>query len=303
LPRRDEVATMIKSMTGFGRGEFSDEKRRVTAEARAVNHRYCEISVRIPRRYAFAEEALKAVARETARRGKLELSIAVDGLTEEDARIRLNLSAARQYFANLRELQKNFDVSGSLDLALLANMPDVMRQIPDVEDEEGILAACEAALRAAMKQFDGMRRAEGRRLAEDIAGRGRLLAAAVDEIERFAPDIARAWSDRFRERVRDLLDGEAEIPEERVALEAAIFADKINITEELVRLRSHLRQLESILADEGGANGKKLDFLAQELNREANTIGAKANDLRVTARVLEMKSEIEKIREQVQNIE
>jgi uncharacterized protein (TIGR00255 family) len=294
---------MIKSMTGFGRGEYSDGKRTVSVEVRSVNHRYSEISVRLPRRYSFAEERVKAVVKEYISRGKTEASFFVDGITEDDARIRLNMAAAKQYFSNLRELQKHFDVSGDIDLNLLAGMPDVMKQMPDIEDEEEILRAFETALRQALRQFDAMRLAEGDKLAEDIRVRADLIATRANEIESFAPDIVRAYADKLRERIGELIGNEVELPEERIAAEAAFFADKINITEELVRLKSHLVQLESIVSDSRKANGKKLDFLVQEFNRETNTIGAKANDLRITNCVLEMKSEIEKIREQIQNIE
>jgi uncharacterized protein (TIGR00255 family) len=294
---------MIKSMTGFGRGEHSDGKRTVTAEIRSVNHRYCEISVRLPRRYGFVEERMRTVAKEEIRRGKADISFSVDNITEDDARIQLNMAAAKQYFSNLREMQRQFDVGGDIDLALLAGMPDVMKQTPNAEDEDAIRAIFETALRHALRRFDAMRSAEGGKLCEDIRARAGLIAAHVGEIEAFAPDVARAYADKLRERIGELVGNEIELPEERIALEAALFADKANITEEIVRLKSHLVQLAGILSDNQTANGKKLDFLVQEFNRETNTIGAKANDLRVTKRVLDMKSEIEKIREQIQNIE
>jgi uncharacterized protein (TIGR00255 family) len=292
---------MVKSMTGFGRGEYSDGKRAVTAEIKSVNHRYREISVRLPKRYGFAEERVKAVVKEGVRRGKIEVSFLIDNITEDDARIQLNMAAAKQYFSNLRALQEHFDIGGDIDLSLLAGMPDVMRQMPDIEDEDEILASFETALRRALLRFDEMRLAEGGALCEDIRARGKMIAAHVGEIEGFTQDLTRAYADKLRERIRELLDGEVELPEERIAYEAAFFADKSNITEELVRLKSHLHRLESILSEEG-AIGKKLDFLIQEFNRETNTIGSKANDLRITQYVLEMKSETEKIREQIQNI-
>jgi uncharacterized protein (TIGR00255 family) len=294
---------MVKSMTGFGRGEHSDGKRTVTAEIKSVNHRYCEISVRLPKRYGFVEERMKAVVKESLRRGKAELLFSIDGITEEDTRIGLNMAAAEQYFSNLRALQRHFDVGGDIDLGLLAGMPDVMKQMPDAADEEEIRETFETALRRALSRFDAMRLSEGGKLSEDIRARGERIAAYAEEIEGFAPEVVRAYSEKLRERIRELIGGEVELPEERIVHEAAFFADKTDITEELVRLKSHLLQLESILSEEGTANGKKLDFLAQEFNREANTIGAKAGDLRITKFVLAMKSEIEKIREQVQNIE
>jgi uncharacterized protein (TIGR00255 family) len=294
---------MAKSMTGFGRGEYSDGKRAVTAEVKSVNHRYCEIFVRLPRRYAFAEERMKAVVKESVRRGKVEVSFPGDSIAEDDARIQLNMAAAKQYFSNLRALQKHFDVGGDIELGLLAGMPDVMKQMPDTADEDAICACLETALRRALSRFNEMRLAEGERLSEDIRARGKSLAACVGEIERFAPELARTYADKLRERIRELIGGGIEPPEERIAYEVAFLADKSDITEELVRLKSHLHQLEDILSEEGDAVGKKLDFLAQEFNREANTIGSKAGDLRITKQVIEMKSEIEKIREQIQNIE
>jgi uncharacterized protein (TIGR00255 family) len=294
---------MIKSMTGFGRGEYSDGKRAVTAEIRSVNHRYCEISVRLPRRYAFVEEHAKTVAKEYIRRGKAEISFSVDNITETDARVQLNMTAAEQYMSNLRELKRHLGLGGDIDLQLLASMPDIMKQTPDIEDEKEISAAFEAALRRALRSFDEMRLAEGVKLCEDVRIRAGLIADYTGEIENVAPDVSRVYSEKLRERIRELIAGEIEVPEERIVIEAAFFADKANITEELVRLKSHLAQLEDILSEDKAANGKKLDFLVQEINRETNTVGAKANDIRITNCVLEMKSETEKIREQIQNIE
>jgi uncharacterized protein (TIGR00255 family) len=294
---------MIKSMTGFGRGEYSDGKRAVTAEIKSVNHRYCEISVRLPKRYAFVEERAKAVAKEYIRRGKAEISFSVDNITETDARIQLNMAAAEQYLSNLRELKNHLGLDGDIDLRLLASMPDIMKQTPDIEDEKEISAAFEAALRQALRRFDDMRLTEGGKLCDDVRVRTKLIAGYTDEVEDASSDISRAYCEKLRERIRELIAGEVEIPEERIVVEAAFFADKANITEEIVRLRSHLAQLESILSEEKAANGKKLDFLVQEINRETNTVGAKANNIRITNCVLEMKSETEKIREQIQNIE
>jgi uncharacterized protein (TIGR00255 family) len=255
------------------------------------------------RRYAFAEEHLKSLIKSSVKRGKLELAVTIDSLTEEDLKINLNMAAARQYYANLRELKEHFSLNEDIDLHILASMPDVMKQTPDIEDEAELLALLENALRLALEKFDAMRSAEGAKLSEDILMRGKLIANYADEIETFAPDIVRSYTEKLRERIRELISQELELPEERIALEAAVFADKINITEELVRLRSHVSQLGGIITEKAGANGKKLDFLVQELNREANTIASKANDIRITHYALEMKSEVEKIREQIQNIE
>jgi uncharacterized protein (TIGR00255 family) len=237
------------------------------------------------------------------RRGKAELTFSVENITEADVRIQLNTAAAEQYVSNLRELKQRFSLGGETDLRLLAGMPDIMKQTPDVEDEEDILAAFEAASRSALERFDAMRLTEGGKLSEDMRARADLIAGCVDEVERIAPDIERAYAEKLRDRIAELIGDAIEIPEDRIVLEAAFFADKANITEELVRLRSHLAQLSDILSEDRAANGKKLDFLVQEINRETNTIGSKANDVRITNYVLEMKSETEKIREQVQNVE
>ena len=294
---------MVKSMTGFGRGEYTDGKRNVTAEIRTVNHRYADITVKMPKRYSFAEETVKSLVKEKIRRGKAEVSIIFENLTETDVTVRLNTPVAEQYLKNLRELQETYGLAGEIDVKLIASMPDVLRAVPDVEDEDEITAAISEAVRQAAAANDAMRQVEGQRLAEDLLKRGELVRSIVDRIGERAPLVAQEYVQKLNDRISELLDGEAEIPADRILTEAAIFADKANITEELVRLDSHMKQLAQILNGSEGPVGKKLDFLVQEMNREANTIGSKANDLQITSQVLEAKSEIEKIREQVQNIE
>jgi uncharacterized protein (TIGR00255 family) len=294
---------MIKSMTGFGKGEYSDAKRHITAEVRSVNHRYSDINVKMPRRYSFAEERMKRVVKESVSRGKLEISFQIENLTEEDVSVRLNTMAARQYVDNLNALKAEFGLEGDIDLKFLASLPDVMRAIPDIEDEEEIARSLEAALRNALVAYDAMRSAEGEKLAEDLSQRGRDIRGILEKIGVRAPEVAKNYADKLKERIKELVSKEIQVPEDRILLEAAIFADKSNITEELVRLDSHMQQLDHILKRSDKADGKKLDFLVQEMNREANTIGSKANDMEITGLMLEIKSEIEKIREQVQNIE
>ncbi len=294
---------MVKSMTGFGRGEYSDGKRSVTAEIRSVNHRYCDITVKMPRRYSFAEEKVKALVKETVRRGKVEVSVMVENTAESDTNIRLNLPVAKQYYDNLRQLQSAYDVTGDISLEYLASMPDVMKAMPDIEDEEEIVASVSAALSEACAKIDEMRRVEGAKLAEDLVMRAGLINDLVDRIEARGPSVVEEYRDRLRDRINELLNGAAQVPEERIALEAAVFADKCSITEEIVRLRSHTKQLCDIITKSNQPDGKKLDFLVQEMNREANTIGSKSNDIDITNMMIEIKSEVEKIREQVQNIE
>ena len=294
---------MIKSMTGFGRGEFSDGKRTIIAEIRAVNHRYSDITVKMPRRYSFAEDRIKNAVKEVVRRGKLEVSIIVENITEDDTNIRLNTMVARQYFENLTLLKEEFGLTGEVTLPFLAGLPDVMKAVPDVEDEEEITKCLETSVQSAARHLDEMRIAEGDKLAEDLLARGKHIRELVDRIEERAPRVVEVYTEKLKARIKELIGSSATVPEDRILLEAAIFADKSNITEELVRLDSHIQQLHSIIFKSSQPDGKKLDFLVQEMNREANTIGSKANDMEITNVMLEIKSEIEKIREQVQNIE
>lgn len=293
---------MIKSMTGFGRGEYADEKRSIVCEIRSVNHRYSDIFVKMPRRYTFAEEMVKKSVRETVKRGKCEVSVLVENISEGDLTVKMNPSVAKQYFDSLKVLKREFPVDGNITLDLLAGFPDVIKAIPDVEDEEEVKTSIATALAAALDAHGKMRETEGAKLAADIKMRGGIIRDSLSAIEKKAPGVSRIYTEKLKERIAELTEGQIEVPEDRILLEAAIFADKSNITEEIVRLSSHLDQLDTILAA-GRSDGKKLDFLVQEMNREANTIGSKANDIEITEVMLNIKSEVEKIREQVQNIE
>lgn len=294
---------MIKSMTGFGRSEYTDGKRSIIVEIKSVNHRYSDITFKMPRRYSFAEDRLKGAVKDIARRGKIDVSIMVENITEDDTNIRLNTMVARQYYDNLRELQTEFDVTGDITLQFLSTLPDVMKAVPDVEDEEAIYKSLEVPVLDAAKKLDAMRTVEGAKLAEDIVKRGEYIRGCVKEIELRSPEVTKAYTEKLRERIKELIGTNVIVPEDRILVEAAIFADKCSITEELVRLDSHIIQLNNIISRSNQPDGKKLDFLVQEMNREANTIGSKANDIEITNKVLDIKSEIEKIREQVQNIE
>ena len=296
---------MIKSMTGFGRAEVTDDKRTIVCEIRSVNHRYCDISVKMPRRYSFAEEKVKQAIKETVNRGKLDVSIVVDNLGEGDSSIRLNTELAKRYLENLQELRREVlpECEEELSLEFLASLPDVLKSVPDVENEEEVTAAILKAVKEACSKLDEMRVLEGKKLEEDLLSRGKIIQGFVKEIERASEDVPKHYSEKLRLRIKELIGDSAEIPEDRIMLEAAIFADKCSIAEELTRLNSHMDHMESIVAEEGEPQGKRLDFLIQEMNREANTIGSKANDLEVTELMLKVKAEVEKIREQVQNVE
>lgn len=294
---------MIKSMTGFGRSEISDGKRNVVVEIKAVNHRYSDITVKMPRRYSFAEERLKSLVKAVARRGKIDVAILVENITEDDTTIKLNTMVAEQYYKNLKELAHKFHLPGDVSLQFLASLPDVMKAVPDLEDEEAIYQSLAGPVAEAAEKLNEMRMAEGKKLAEDIIMRGGLIQEMVQKIEVRSPLVTAAYMEKLRDRIKDLIGNGATVPEDRILLEAAVFADKCSVTEELVRLSSHVSQLGSIITKSNQPDGKKLDFLVQEMNREANTIGSKANDIEITNLVLDLKSEIEKIREQVQNIE
>ena len=297
---------MIRSMTGFGRGEYSDEISKVTVEIRSVNHRYLDIYVKMPRRYSFAEETIKSAIKERLHRGKVEVSVSVDNIGKSDSDIRLYKELAARYYNVLSELRDSFDFGeeSRVSLSLLSKMPDVIVTTPAAEDEEAMAKRLLGATANALDDFCSMREAEGEKLAADLSARADTIQEIRDRIEKRAPEIEKEYAAKFKARVEEILGGVYEVPAERIALEAAIFADKANITEELVRLGSHISQLRKFLQSDGReAIGKKIDFLIQEMNREANTIGSKSNDGEITSSMLELKAEIEKVREQVQNIE
>ena len=294
---------MIKSMTGFGRGEYTDGKRSIIAEIKSVNHRYSDITIKMPRRYAFAEDKIKNAVKDKIRRGKVDVSIIVENITENDVNIKLNTMLAKQYYDNLTELKGEFDLSGDISLQFLASLPDVMKAIPDVEDEEEITKAILEAVSEAAVNLEKMRAVEGEKLAEDLVAKGAHVKEILDQIAERAPQVVVDYTAKLKERIQDLVGSSVQVAEDRILVEAAVFADKCAIDEEITRLNSHLDQLKSIIEKSSQPDGKKLDFLVQEMNREANTIGSKANDITITNYMLEIKSEIEKIREQVQNIE
>ena len=294
---------MIKSMTGFGRSEYSDDKRSVTAEVRSVNHRYCDVSVKMPRRYSFAEEALKKAVKEVLSRGKIDVSVSVTNLTEDDVTVKLNTSVAEQYRNSLTELKDNFGLKDEISLELIAGLPDVMKTVPEIEDEDAVTEALKIPVVEAVKKLDDMRQLEGEKLKEDLLKRRETIKEITQKIKVRAPQVVAEHKQKLEDRISQLLDKSVEIPEDRLAVEVAVFADKCDITEELVRLDSHMDQMKKILDEGKQTVGKRLDFLVQEMNREANTIGSKANDLEITNYMLTIKSEVEKIREQVQNIE
>jgi uncharacterized protein (TIGR00255 family) len=294
---------MIKSMTGFGRGEYTDGKRNIMVEIRSVNHRYGDIIVKMPRKYSFAEEKIKSTVKEIIRRGKVEVSVMVDDISDDDINVRLNTGLARRYYDNLILLKESLELEENPTLSMLVSLPDVMKSIPDIDDEEEVSHHLLHSTSLAVNNLDEMRCKEGAKLAEDLIQRAGYIRKMTEDIEKIAPEMVKTYGIKLQERIKELLGKSIEIPEERIVMEATIYADKASITEELVRLDSHMLQLVDIIEKSKEPDGKRLDFLIQEMNREANTIGSKANNIDITNLMLQIKSEIEKIREQVQNIE
>lgn len=295
---------MIKSMTGYGRGEYIDDIRSIIVEMRSVNHRYCDINVRMPHRYAFAEKEIVAAVKERLLRGKIEVSIRFDIFGESESDIRLNKDLAGKYYSALKELGNEYVLSANeITLEMLAGMPDVIKAAPAETDKEAITSLIMKPLADAIDSMCEMRGEEGAKLAADIIKRADLIDDIRTKIEAKTKDTTIEYQEKLKEKIAELLNGSVEIPEDRIAVEAAILADKSDVTEEVVRLKSHIQQLKSFVKSDEPALGKKIDFLVQEMNRESNTIGSKANDGEITSLVIDLKAEVEKVREQVQNIE
>ena len=292
---------MLKSMTGYGCGEYSDETHRIQVEIRSVNHRYGDISVRMPRKLLCLEDEVRKAVSAALKRGKIDVTVVLEEFGQAAKSIRADRELAAAYGRALREIGEALGIAAGERAADIAKYPDVLKVEDAPADVDAIRGKLLAAVRAAVERQLAMRQAEGENMAADLSARVNNLEIYVDAIEQRAPQIVEAYEARLRARLAELLDA-AQIDEARLVQEAALFADRVNFTEETVRLRSHFAQFRAVLRA-GEAVGRKLDFIVQEMNREANTIASKANDATVTNSVVDMKSEIEKIREQVQNIE
>ena len=294
---------MIKSMTGYGRGEAAGEDITVTVELRAVNNRYLDCTVKMPRSYLFAEDALKARLQARVGRGKVDVFVNVSHTAGDDMTVTVNEALAKAYIDALTRLAALGSgwVKGNYYATDLARFPDVLTVEKKEEDPETVKALLLQALDGALNDFDAMREREGARLAEDILSRTETIEALTGRVEERSPGIVADYRARLEAKMAEVLQN-TQLDESRILTEAAIFADKVAVDEETVRLRSHIAQLREMLSN-GGAVGRKLDFLIQEFNREANTIGSKCNDVETSKIVVDIKAEIEKIREQVQNIE
>ena len=292
---------MIRSMTGYGRHQQTLNGYDVTVELRSVNHRYFEYSSRLPRTCGFLDDKLKTFLNEKIARGKVDVYVSLTAVDEADSVVEVNLPLAEAYRNALCEMEEKLELRGDVSVMQIARFPDVLTVRKAEADEDAIWEAVREVAAVALDKFIAMRELEGRRMVDDVLSRRETLLAAVETVEARSPETVREHMDKVENRIRELLEG-ATVDEQRLLTEAAIFADKIATAEETVRLRSHLDQLRDLVtANE--AVGRKLDFLVQEINRETNTIGSKATDLQLAQVVVDMKAEIEKIREQIQNIE
>lgn len=292
---------MIKSMTGYGSGKAELGGKTFTVEIKSVNSRYSDFSIKMPRVYTFLEDPVRKAASARINRGKVDIYINVESSGDDDSVVKVNEALAREYLEGLRTLSASLNISSNATAETFLRIPDVFTVAKADEDEALILKTVLDALSIALDGFDTMRIAEGEKLAGDLREHLGFILNATSEVEKRSPEIVMEYRARIEERMRDIL-GSATYDETRLLTEVAIFADKVNVNEETVRLKSHVDQFTKML-DEGGSVGRKIDFLIQEMNREINTIGSKSNDLDIARIVIDVKAEIEKLREQIQNVE
>ena len=292
---------LLRSMTGFGRAEKVVGGYDITVEIKAVNHRFFDFSSRITRGYGFLEDKIKTFVQQYAERGKFDVFVSLEPSRETGVQVSVNKTLASGYVTALRGLSEEYGLKDNISAADIARFPDVLSIGKPAEDEGEVWLKVREVTGAAMESMLQMRMAEGGRLKDDLSKRADKILSIVSEIEKRSPETVAEYEEKLRQRLKDML-GDIKIDEQRILTEAAVFADKVSVTEETVRLRSHIKQFGSMLESDA-AVGRKLDFIVQEMNREANTIGSKCVDAAIAHYVVDMKSEIEKIREQIQNIE
>ena len=292
---------MLKSMTGYGRVKTENERREIAVEIRSVNHRYLDLNIKVPRLYAYLEDPVKKALTASLARGKVDIYVNIREKDGSDVKISLNEPVADAYMNAIKALADKYGIPQAVTSLDLVKLPDVLSVDKEEADAEQLIKEVLEVVDAALAEYNQMRTVEGERLCEDIRYRGTLIADMVDQVEQRSPSSVEEYRTRLAARMQELLEGTDPDPQ-RILNEAALFADKVSVTEEIVRLRSHLKQLDSLLQSPV-AVGRKLDFLVQEMNRETNTIGSKANDYAIAKIVVDQKAEIEKIREQIQNLE
>ena len=292
---------MVKSMTGYGRAVETVNGREFTVEIRSVNNRYLDCTVKLPRALSFAEDTVKQAVKASISRGKVDVFVSQRSEGMPEVTVSLNRDVAEAYIRAMRQMAEEFQIREDISVALVSQMSDVFTVDRPQVDEEQLLADLMQVVGHALEGYDAMRSREGEALKADLTGRGNTIRSLVSQVEEGSPQTVADYRTRLYQKLQEVLANTA-IDESRILTEAAIFADKVAVDEETVRLRSHLEQMDSRLAT-GGPIGRKLDFLLQEMNREANTIGSKCTDLRLARVVVDIKAELEKIREQTQNIE
>lgn len=294
---------MIKSMTGFGRCETVLNGREITVEIRSVNHRYFEFSCRTPRGYGFLDDKLKSYINSKVSRGKIDVFVSVGASDETPAEVTVNHQLVAGYLKAMKEISEAYGIENDISVVSLSRFSDIYTVHKAAEDEEQIISDVLSAVDTALESFINMREAEGQRMKADILSRANTILSIVEEIDSRSPQTVKEYEQRLLDRIKQTLaDNELVIDEQRILTEVAVFADKVAVAEETVRLRSHFEQLKEFLQYDEPV-GRKIDFIIQEMNREANTIGSKVQDAILAHKVVDIKSEIEKIREQVQNIE
>ena len=292
---------MICSMTGFGRSETINAEYKLVVEMKAVNHRYSELSIKMPKKLNILEGNIRTLLKEYISRGKVDLFITYEDYSESNINIKYNPDIAGEYVEYMRQMEKDFGIRDDISVSRLAMFPDVFSREEQSLDEEALWRRLEAGLRTAAEQFVESRRREGEHLVGDLKGKLNGMMEMVDYIEEVSPQLILDYRTKLEAKVKELLQDNT-IDESRIATEVVIYADKICVDEETVRLKSHIKSTLEIL-EAGGSVGRKLDFIAQEMNREANTILSKANSLEVSKKAIDLKTEVEKVREQIQNIE
>lgn len=294
---------MIKSMTGFGRCRTVLHGREISVEIKSVNHRFFEFSCRTPKGYGFLDDKLKALVNSRVSRGKIDMFVTVGTAEDTPAEVKINHSLVSGYINAMKEISETYGIENDVTVTAISRFPDVYTVSKAQEDEEEITADVLEAANTAIDGFIAMREAEGEKMKADILGRAEVILATVDEIDERSPQTVKEYEERLLDRInRTLQDYNINIDEQRVLTEVAVFADKVAVAEETVRLRSHFAQLSKIM-DSQTPIGREIDFIIQEMNREANTIGSKVQDAEIAHKVVKIKSEIEKMREQIQNIE
>ena len=292
---------MIKSRTGFGRSEVSENNRKFTVEMKSVNHRYLDVNIKMPKKLNFFEAAIRTLLKDYIQRGKVDIFITYEDYTENNVSIKYNRDIAAEYLNYLNQMAEEFSLDNDIRVSALSRYPEVFSMEELAIDEEEIWKSLEKALRGAAESFVKTRIQEGENLSRDLVDKLDGMLKLLAFVEEKSPQLIAEYKQRLEEKVKELL-GEARVDENRLLMEVTIFADKVCVDEEIVRLKSHIETTKATLLA-GGSIGRKLDFIAQEMNREANTILSKANDLEISNCAIELKTEIEKVREQIQNLE